>query len=204
MKKFQIFKYSLFLLLLQLSILPANAQFLGFNIDGAVAYSESESVSGGSIGVTHPIPVFPNIGATSLSFNKRNTGAANAQGQSITLASRVSINTVNFFYHLPVPFITVTAGFGAGVMEANTKIVQSTNEVNEGTLDDSIVNAGVTEGFARIGYDILPFIELHIGYHIIATNEVDLVEESDVPVFGVTKDKTFSGGLSTIGLQIGF
>ena len=51
---------------------PAKAQFIGLNLDLAIAYSAAPgSVSGGSVGITHPVPLFPNLGVSSISFQEK-------------------------------------------------------------------------------------------------------------------------------------
>ena len=52
----------------------ANAQFIGINADVAIDYSAAPGkVSGGSVGISHPTPFFPNIGYSSVSFKDKET-----------------------------------------------------------------------------------------------------------------------------------
>ena len=52
----------------------ANAQFIGINVDYGIDYSAAPgSVSGYSVGISHPAPFIPNIGYSSVSFKDKDT-----------------------------------------------------------------------------------------------------------------------------------
>ena len=62
---------SLSLMLLLAGGETLKAQFFGISIDSAIAYSGAKkSVSGGSLGITHPIPFIPNLGYSTLTFSE--------------------------------------------------------------------------------------------------------------------------------------
>ena len=47
------------------------AQFFGINLDTAIGYSTAKKgVIGGSVGITHPFPMVPNIGFSTLKFEE--------------------------------------------------------------------------------------------------------------------------------------
>ena len=56
---------------------PAKAQFIGLNVDLAIAYSAAPgSVSGGSVGITHPVPLFDlHLSYRSVSSKVKGKGA---------------------------------------------------------------------------------------------------------------------------------
>ena len=78
----------------------ASAQFVGVSVDAAIAYSATnvaaKSMSGGSVGITHPIPFVPNIGGTSLTFTETESSSVTSPStSSLTLKTTVEIKTVN-------------------------------------------------------------------------------------------------------------
>ena len=47
------------------------AQFFGISLDTTIGYSTvKKGVIGGSVGITHPIPLVPNIGFSTLTFEE--------------------------------------------------------------------------------------------------------------------------------------
>ena len=99
-----------------------NAQFLGFKADVAIAYSAAPgSVSGGSFGIIHPAPFFPNIGYSTLSFvDEQEFVVANDSTSTVKLTTNTSIKTINFFYYVPFPVVTISVGIGIGQDNLNT------------------------------------------------------------------------------------
>lgn len=174
--------------------IPGHAQFIGVSLDGAIAYSATkESVSGGSIGITHPIPIIPNFGATKFAYEHRYKGADD------TLKTKVDATTLNFFYHIPIPIFSLTLGLGAGTLVTNTKVTLPSNTVKNVKLTSPI-----GEGFFRFGIPFLHIFDFHIGYHYVSTGKIDLLKGSGVTVTGVETKTDFSGGLTTLGLLVAF
>ena len=186
---------SLFLLLAA----PAKAQFIGLNVDLAIAYSAAPgSVSGGSVGITHPVPFFPNLGVSRLIFQEKQTKTSTSDSSNtLSLVTDTKIETVNFFYNIPFPVVSIALGYGVGVMKTNTSLTVSSNS------DDSDLSTPVSEGFLHIGLPFWNIIEFHIGYHLMSVSKLDLTNKSGISVADYSLDKkNYTGGMTTIGVQI--
>lgn len=170
-----------------------HAQFFGFSADGAIAYSATDQgLSGGSFGITHPIPFVPNIGGMGFAFERRNQGA-----EGMTLATKVEVTSGNIFYNIPVPFFTLSLGAGAGIMNTKTDIIEEFGRVE--TIE---VNTPIGEGFVRIGLPFIHFFDFHVGYHYVTTGDIEIVKDSETEIVGVNEKVNLSGGLTTIGILI--
>ena len=114
---------SLFLLLAS----PAKAQFIGLNVDLAIAYSAAPgSVSGGSVGITHPMPFVPNLGVSSITFqDKQAKTSTSSSSNTLSLITDTKIETINFFYNVPFPVVSIAIGIGAGEMKTNTSVTET-------------------------------------------------------------------------------
>ena len=89
----------------------ANAQFIGINADVAIDYSAAPgSVSGYSVGISHPTPFIPNIGYSSVSFIDKETIDSDNNTSSVSLETTTTIKTINLFYNIPFPVVTITVG----------------------------------------------------------------------------------------------
>ena len=178
---------------------PAKAQFIGLNVDLAIAYSAAPgSVSGGSVGITHPVPFFPNLGVSRLIFQEKQTKTStSSSSNTLSLVTDTKIETVNFFYNIPFPVVSIALGIGAGVMKTNTSLTESPNS------DDSDLSTPVSEGFIHIGLPFWNIIEFHIGYHLMSVSKLNLTSDSNIDVTDYGKlDKNYTGGMTTIGVQI--
>ena len=176
---------------------PAKAQFIGLNVDLAIAYSAAPgSVSGGSVGITHPVPLFPNLGVSRINFQEKQTKTSSSSN-TLSLVTDTKIETVNFFYNIPFPVVSIALGIGAGVMKTNTSVTVSSNS------DDSDLSTPVSEGFIHIGLPFWNAIEFHIGYHLMSVSKLNLTSESSIDVtdYSIEK-KNYTGGMTTIGVQI--
>ena len=176
---------------------PAKAQFIGLNVDLAIAYSAAPgSVSGGSVGITHPVPLFPNLGVSRLIFQEKQTKTSSSSN-TVSLVTDTKIETVNFFYNIPFPVVSIALGIGTGVMTTNTSVTENSNS------DDSDLSTPVSEGFLHIGLPFWNIIEFHIGYHLMSVSKLNLTSESglDVTDYSLEK-KNYTGGMTTIGVQI--
>jgi hypothetical protein len=186
---------SLFLLLAS----PAKAQFIGLNVDLAIAYSAAPgNVSGGSVGITHPMPFVPNLGVSSIKFQEKQAKTStSSSSNTLSLVTDTKIETVNFFYNIPFPVVSIAIGIGAGVMKTNTSVTVSSNS------SDSDLSTPVSEGFIHIGLPFWSIIEFHIGYHLMSVSKLDLTSENDIDVTEYGLDnKNYTGGMTTIGVQI--
>ena len=188
---------SLFLLLAS----PAKAQFIGLNVDLAIAYSAAPgSVSGGSVGITHPMPFVPNLGVSSINFQEKQTKTSSSS-ETLILITDTKIETVNFFYNIPFPVVSIALGIGAGVMKTNTSVTESSG--SSSNSDDSDLSTPVSEGFIHIGLPFWNIIEFHIGYHLMSVSKLDLTNKSGISVTDYSLDKkNYTGGMTTIGVQI--
>ncbi len=191
---------------------PANAQFIGIDLDYAIAYSAAPgSVTGGSVGITHPAPFFPNIGYSTVSFNdKEDITDSSESSSTVSLNTKTTIKTINLFYNIPFPVVSIALGFGFGSdnlytgVETETTIVETyigakrTEEISEFKTD-------VTEAFMRIGLPFWSTIEFHLGYHAMSFTSIDITKSATLLGKNYSIDKkNYSGGMTTIGVQVAF
>ena len=180
---------------------PAKAQFIGLNVDLAIAYSAAPgSVSGGSVGITHPVPLFPNLGVSRINFQEKQTKTSSSSN-TLSLVTDTKIETVNFFYNIPFPVVSIALGIGAGVMKTNTSVSETSG--SSSNSDDSDLSTPVSEGFIHIGLPFWSIIEFHIGYHLMSVSKLDLTNKSGISVTDYSLEKkNYTGGMTTIGVQI--
>jgi len=176
----------------------ANAQFIGINADVAIDYSAAPgSVSGYSVGISHPAPFIPNIGYSSVSFIDKET-ITDSSDNTVSLETTTTIETINLFYNVPFPVVTITVGFGLGGVETITTIKE--NNVDK---DNSDSKDSVSEAFFHIGLPFWNTVEFHLGYHLMSFTSIDITKS--VTLAGnYTTDKNYSGGMTTIGVQVAF
>ena len=176
----------------------ANAQFIGINVDYGIDYSAAPgSVDGYSVGISHPAPFIPNIGYSSVSFEDKET-ITDSSGNNVSLVTTTTIKTINLFYNVPFPVVTITVGFGLGGVETITTIVENVSDKGTSNSKDS-----VTEGFLHIGLPFWNTVEFHLGYHLMSFTSIDITKS--VSLAGTyTTDKNYSGGMTTIGVQVAF
>ena len=199
--KFRLSWCLIFLFLLLSS--PVKAQFIGLNLDLAIAYSAAPgSVSGGSVGITHPVPLFPNLGVSRISFQEKQSETSTSNSSNtLSLITDTKIETVNFFYNVPFPVVSIAIGIGAGVMTTNTSVTETSSSSSNSA--DSDLSTPVSEGFIHIGLPFWSIIEFHIGYHLMSVSKLDLTNESGISVTDYSLDKkNYTGGMTTIGVQI--
>ena len=176
----------------------ANAQFIGINADFAIDYSAAPgSVSGYSVGISHPAPFIPNIGYSSVSFIDKET-ITDSSDNTVSLDTTTTIETINLFYNVPFPVVTITVGFGLGGVETKTTIKENTD-----AQDRSDLKTSVSEAFFHIGLPFWNTVEFHLGYHLMSFSSIDITKS--VSLAGTyTTDKNYSGGMTTIGVQVAF
>ena len=197
---------------LVLIAVPANAQFIGINADVAIAYSAAPgSVSGGYVGISHPAPFFPNIGFSSISFSEKEDKTDASDNTSVSLNTNTTIKTIILFYNVPFPVVTISVGFGYGSqnlytgMETKTTIVE-TYEGNKIDPDNSDLKTSVSEAFMQIGLPFWNTIEFHLGYHHMSVTSIDITSKKSKNFRGkyTIEKKNYSGGMTTIGVQVAF
>jgi hypothetical protein len=180
----------------------ANAQFIGINVDYGIDYSAAPgSVDGYSVGISHPAPFIPNIGYSSVSFKDKETIGSDNDTSSVLLETATTIKTINLFYNVPFPVVTITVGFGLGGVETKTTIVENVSDKSTSDSKDS-----VTEGFFHIGLPFWNTIEFHLGYHLMSFTSIDIASNKSGGAFEGTYNtkKNYKGGMTTIGVQVAF
>jgi len=180
----------------------ANAQFIGINADVAIDYSAAPgSVSGYSVGISHPTPFIPNIGYSSVSFKDKETIGSDNDTSSVLLETATTIKTINLFYNVPFPVVTITVGFGLGGVETKTTIVENVSDKGTSDFKDS-----VSEVFFHIGLPFWNTVEFHLGYHLMSFESIDITSESTKirGTYANDNKKNYSGGMTTIGVQVAF
>jgi len=183
----------------------ANAQFIGINADVAIDYSAAPgSVSGYSVGISHPAPFIPNIGYSSVSFKDKDTVTDSSEStSSVLLETTTTIKTINLFYNVPFPVVTITVGFGLGGVETKTTIEENSDAQDTSDLEPSV---SVTEAFFHIGLPFWNTVEFHLGYHLMSFTSIDIASNKSGGGFEGTyiAKKNYSGGMTTIGVQVAF
>ena len=184
----------------------ANAQFIGINADIAIDYSAAPgSVSGYSVGISHPAPFVPNIGYSSVSFKDKETITDSSESRSsVILETTTTIKTINLFYNVPFPVVTITVGFGYGSDNLNTGVeTKTTIAENNDAQDTSDLKTSVSEAFFHIGLPFWNTVEFHLGFHLMSFTSIAIT--TGVTLAGnYSTDKNYSGGMTTIGVQVAF
>ena len=185
----------------------ANAQFIGINADYAIDYSAAPGkVSGYSVGIAHPAPFIPNIGYSSVSFEDKETITDSSKNpeQTVSLATTTTITTYNLFYNVPFPVVTITVGIGHGADNLNTGVETITTiKENDVDKDNSESKDSVSEAFFHIGLPFWNTVEFHLGYHLMSFSSIDITKGVTLAGDYNTK-KNYSGGMTTIGVQVAF
>ena len=179
----------------------ANAQFIGINADVAIDYSAAPGkVSGYSVGISHPAPFIPNIGYSYVSFIDKESITKPSDNSSVSLETTTTIKTINLFYNIPFPVVTITVGFGYGADNLYTGVETIT------TIDqvESNLETSVSEAFFHIGLPFWNTIEFHLGYHFMSFSSIDITKSDKFQGKYPTVKKSYSGGMTTIGVQVAF
>lgn len=186
---------------------------MGFKADVAIAYSAApESVSGGSFGIIHPVPFFPNIGYSSINFKETQSITDSSDStSSVKITTDNTIKTINFFYYVPFPVVTISVGIGFGQenldtgMETSTTI-EETYQNSKQTPDSSDLKNSVSETFIHIGLPFWNTLEFHLGYHLMSVKKIDLISKKSTDFQGNynIEKRNYTGGMTTVGVQIAF
>ena len=182
----------------------ANAQFIGINVDYGIDYSAAPGkVDGYSVGISHPAPFIPNIGYSSVSFIDKETITDSSEStSSVLLETTTTIKTINLFYNVPFPVVTITVGFGYGADNLYTGVETIT------TIDqvESNLETSVSEAFFHIGLPFWNTVEFHLGYHLMSFTSIDITSKSTKirGTYANDNKKNYSGGMTTIGVQVAF
>ncbi len=190
----------------------ANAQFIGINADVAIDYSAAPgSVSGYSVGISHPAPFFPNIGYSSISFSEKESITDPSDStSSVSLDIKTTIKTINLFYNIPFPVVTISVGFGGGSQNLNTGVEIKTTivETYKGGIPNGLpsddLEISVNEAFFHIGLPFWNTVEFHLGYHLMFFTSIDITKGVSFDGDYTIDKKSYSGGMTTIGVQVAF
>ena len=175
----------------------AQAQFFGLSVDTAVDYTVApDKVTGGTVGIIHPIGFIPNFGYTQVKFSSESVDVSS----NVQLSSEVTLNSYNVFFNIPFPVVAVSLGAGIGEVKVESSLTGYENKPS--------VSKPLVEGFTRVGLPFWNFIEFHLGIHAIkVASKIDVgnswssIESS---VDSVDTEKDYSGTLTTVGLQFAF
>ena len=192
-------KINFFIILLFIGIGAgtAQAQFFGFSVDTAVDYTVApDKVTGGTVGIIHPIGFIPNFGYTQVKFLNKSVDVSS----NVQLNSEVTLNSYNVFFNIPFPVVAVSLGAGIGEAKVESSLTGYENKPS--------ISKPLIEGFTRVGLPFWNFIEFHLGIHAIkVASKMDAgkswssIESS---VDSVDTEKDYTGTLTTVGLQFAF
>ena len=186
------------------------AQFFGISLDTAIGYSAAKKgVIGGSVGITHPIPLVPNLGVSSLKFAEDSDYQSTDKSKQINLSTANSITTINIFYNVPFPVVSMAIGLGYGNFLSQTTMTYADSDDSTKNFVDEITEQKlpVTEGFIHVGLPFWNIIEFHIGYHLFSVATINLekgkIYNYEGEGYNISKG-VYTGGMSTIGIQLAF
>ena len=186
------------------------AQFFGISLDTAIGYSAAKKgVIGGSVGITHPIPLVPNLGVSSLKFAEDSDYQSTDKSKQINLNTANSITTINIFYNVPFPVVSMAIGLGYGNFLSQTTMTYADSDDSTKNFVDEITEQKlpVTEGFIHVGLPFWNIIEFHIGYHLFSVATINLekgkIYNYEGEGYNISKG-VYAGGMSTIGIQLAF
>ena len=185
------------LLFIGFGSVTAQAQFFGFSVDTAVDYTVApDKVTGGTVGIIHPIGFVPNFGYTQVKFEEESVDVS----ASVQLNSDVTITSYNIFFNIPFPVVAVSLGAGIGEAKVESTLTGYGNKPS--------VSKPLLEAFTRVGLPFWNFIEFHLGIHAIkVASKIDrgsAWSSIDSNVDSVDTDKDYTGTLTTVGLQFAF
>ena len=189
--------FFIIVLFIGIGVGKAQAQFFGFSVDTAVDYTVApDKVTGGSVGIIHPIGFIPNFGYTQVKFSNESVDVSS----NVQLSSEVTLNSYNVFFNIPFPVVAVSLGAGIGEAKVESSLTGYENKPS--------VSKPLVEGFTRVGLPFWNFIEFHLGIHAIkVASKIDVgnswssIESS---VDSVDTEKDYTGTLTTVGLQFAF
>ena len=122
--------------------------------------------------------------------------------------TKVKIETINLFYHVPFPVVSISLGIGYGLITPKTKVIKTVSNIE--SEDSTEFNRPVTETFIHIGLPYFNIFDFHIGYHTFSTTEItrnegNLVYNETNNVDGIKfEEKNYSGSMMTVGVAVAF
>ena len=92
--------------------------------------------------------------------------------------------------------------------ETKTTIVETTSDGTKNDLVNSDLepSVSVTEAFFHIGLPFWNTVEFHLGYHLMSFTSIDITSNKSGGDFqgNYNTKKNYSGGMTTIGVQVAF
>ena len=105
---------------------------------------ESDGVSGTFIQIG--IPILPGIGMDNIETKLKDSDI------------KIATTMYNLYYLLPIPVINLTLGAGVG-----------STEIKCDTCSSYYDKGGAVQGYASLGFPIIPLFDLHLSYRSITT-----------------------------------
>ena len=105
---------------------------------------ESDGVSGTFIQIG--IPILPGIGMDNIETKLKDSD------------KKIATTIYNLYYLLPIPVINLTLGAGVG-----------STEIKCDTCSSYYDKGGAVQGYASLGFPIIPLFDLHLSYRSITT-----------------------------------
>ena len=93
------------------------------------------------------------------------------------------------------------------IITAKTKTtIEETYQNNKQTPDSSEIKTSVSETFLHIGLPFWNTIEFHLGYHLMSLSKLDLTSKKSNSLQGsyTIDKKNYTGGMTTVGIQVAF
>ena len=131
---------------------------------------KSDGVSGYFIQIG--VPILPGIGMDSYKTKLKDWSDPTDLETSI----------YNLYYLLPIPVINLTLGAGVG-----------SSELKCATCSDAFEKSGAVQGYASLGFPIIPLFDLHLSYRSITTKIKQKNSSEELDLSG-----------SVMGIGIGF
>ena len=90
-------------------------------------------------------------------------------------------------------------------METKTTIEETYQNTSQ-TPDISELKTSVSETFLHIGLPFWNTIEFHLGYHFMSLAKLDLTSKKSNSLQGsyTIDKKNYTGGMTTVGIQVAF
>jgi len=134
--------------------------------------AESDGVSGTFIQVG--IPILPGIGMDNMEAKIKDSSPE----------IKVATTIYNLYYLLPIPIINLTIGAGVGSTEVECSVCSSVYD-----------KGSAVQGYASLGFPILPLFDLHLSYRSIT---------SKVEVKSSGAELDLSSNVTGIGIMFNF